>query len=58
MNDETAHWIKEFRINAARMRERATAVSSPVMREQFEKIARELDHWADVEEQPLAGDRA
>jgi hypothetical protein len=58
MTDETAHWVKEYRINAARMRERANAVSSPAMREQFEKIARELDHWADVEEATAAGDRS
>ena len=45
--DERAHLIKEYRINAARMRQRANAVSSPAMREQFEQIARELDHWAD-----------
>ena len=41
MIDERAHLIKEYRINAARMRERANAVSSPPMREQFEQLARE-----------------
>ena len=45
--DERAHLIKEYRINAARMRAQANAVSSPAMREQFEQIARELEHWAD-----------
>ena len=56
--DETSHWINEYRINAARMRERANAVSSPAMREQFEQIARELEHWADAEEAAARGDRS
>jgi len=47
MTDERAHFVREYRINAARMRERANAVSSPAMREQFEQIARELDQMAD-----------
>jgi hypothetical protein len=51
--DETSHWIKEYRINAARMRERANAVRKPEDREQFEQIARELDHWADTAERLL-----
>ena len=50
--DERAHWIKEYRINAARMRERANAVSSPAMREQFEQLARELEKFADAAERP------
>jgi hypothetical protein len=45
--DETAHWIKEYRINAARMRERANSVSRPEQREQFEQLAREFDQMAD-----------
>jgi hypothetical protein len=44
--DERAHLIKEYRINAARMRERANAVRNPRQRAEFEQIARELDHWA------------
>jgi hypothetical protein len=44
--DERAHWIKEYRINAARMRERANALRNPRQRAEFEQIARELDHWA------------
>jgi hypothetical protein len=46
--DETAHLISEYRINAARMRERANAVRNPAEREQFEQIARELEKFADV----------
>ena len=42
--DKRAHWIKEYRINAARMRERANAVRNPRQRAEFEQIARELDH--------------
>ena len=56
--DERAHWIKEYRINAARMRERANSVRNPAEREQFEQIARELDHWADAEEAAARGDRS
>ena len=56
--DERAHLIKEYRINAARMRAQANAVSSPAMREQFEQIARELEHWADAEETAARGDRS
>ena len=55
--DERAHWIKEYRINAARMRERANAVRNPRQRAEFEQIARELDHWADAEEAAARGDR-
>ena len=44
--DERAHWIKEYRINAARMRERANAVRNPRQRAEFEQIARELDYCA------------
>jgi hypothetical protein len=47
MTDETAHLIKEYRANAARMRAQANSVRSPADREQFEQIARELDHLAD-----------
>jgi hypothetical protein len=47
MTDETAHWIQEYRINAARMRAQANSVRNPAEREQFEQIARELDHLAD-----------
>ena len=47
MTDETSHWINEYRINAARMRAIANSTRNPATREQFEQIARELDHWAD-----------
>jgi hypothetical protein len=47
MTDDTAHWVREYRINAARMRAQANSVRSPAEREQFEQIARELDHLAD-----------
>jgi hypothetical protein len=47
MTDETAHLIKEYRVNAARMRAQANSVRSPAKREQFEQIARKLDHMAD-----------
>ena len=47
MTDDTAHLIKEYRANAARMRAQANSVRSPAAREQFEQIARELDHLAD-----------
>ena len=47
MTDETAHLIKEYRINSARMRAQANAARRPEDREQFEQIARELDHLAD-----------
>ena len=47
MTDETAHLIKEYRANAARMRAQANSVRSQAKREQFEQIARELDHLAD-----------
>ena len=55
--DETAHLISEYRINAARMRAIANA-AKPEDREQFEQIARELDHWADAEEAAARGDRS
>ena len=55
--DERAHWIQEYRINAERMRARANSVRNPAEREQFEQIARELDHWADVEEAAARGNR-
>ena len=45
--DERAHWVKEYRANAARMRAQANSVRNPAEREQFEQIARELDHLAD-----------
>jgi hypothetical protein len=45
--DETAHLISEYRINAARMRERANSVRNPAEREQFQQLARELDQMAD-----------
>ena len=47
MTDEIAHLIKEYRANAARMRAQADSVRSPARREQFEQIARQLDHLAD-----------
>ena len=56
--DERAHWIKEYRINAAHMRQRANAVRNPRQRAEFEQIARELDHWADAEEAAARGDRS
>ena len=56
--DETSHWINEYRINAARMRAIANSVRNPAEREQFEQIARELDHWADAEEAAARGDRS
>ena len=56
MTNDTAHWIREYRINAARMRERANAVRNPRQRAEFEQIARELDHWADAEEAAARGD--
>ena len=58
MTDETAHWIREYRINAARMRAIANSVRNPAKREQFEQIARELDHWTDAEEADARGDRS
>jgi hypothetical protein len=48
MTDETAHWVKEYRINAARMRAQANAARKPEDREQFEQIARELEKFADA----------
>jgi hypothetical protein len=56
--DERAHLIKEYRINATRMRAQANAARKPEDREQFEQIARELDHWADAEEAAARGDRS
>jgi hypothetical protein len=47
MTDDIAHLIKEYRANAARMRAQADSVRSPAGREQFEQIARDLDHLAD-----------
>jgi hypothetical protein len=47
MTDDTAHLIKEYRANAARMRAQANSVRGPTEREQFEQIARDLDHLAD-----------
>jgi hypothetical protein len=41
--DERAHLIKEYRINAARMRAQANAARKREDREQFEQIARELE---------------
>ena len=55
--DETAHLISEYRINAARMRAQANSVRNPAEREQFEQIARELDHWADAEEAAARRDK-
>jgi hypothetical protein len=46
--DDRAHWIREYRINAARMRAQANSVRNPAEREQFEQIARELEKFADV----------
>ena len=45
--DERAHLIKEYRINATRMRAQANAARKPEDRAEFEKIARELDQMAD-----------
>jgi hypothetical protein len=56
--DERAHWIREYRINAARMRAQAYSVRNPQQRAEFEQIARELDHWADAEEAAARGDRS
>ena len=42
MTDDTAHLIKEYRANAARMRAQANSVRGPTEREQFEQIARKL----------------
>ena len=47
MIDEITHLIKEYRANAARMRAQADSVRSPAERDQFEQIARDLDHLAD-----------
>jgi hypothetical protein len=55
MTDDTAHLIKEYRANAARMRSQANSVRSPAAREQFEQIARELDHLADYLAQKSQG---
>ena len=55
MTDETAHLIKEYRVNAARMRAQATSVRSPAKREQFEQIARKLEHLADYLAQKSQG---
>jgi DNA invertase Pin-like site-specific DNA recombinase len=57
MTDERAHWVREYRINAERMRAIANA-AKPEDREQFEQLARELEHWADVEEAAARGDRS
>jgi hypothetical protein len=46
--DETSHLIQEYRINAARMRAIANSTRSPETKAQFEQLARELDHLADV----------
>jgi hypothetical protein len=56
--DERSHLIQEYRINAARMRAIANSVRSPAMGEQFEQLARELEHLADQEETRIAGDRS
>ena len=37
MTDERAHWIREYRINAARMRAIANSVRNPAERQQFER---------------------
>ena len=52
--DERAHWIKEYRINAARMRERANSVRNPAKREQFEQIAVNRITGPMQRKQPLA----
>jgi hypothetical protein len=58
MTDETAHLIKEYQANAARMRAQANSVRSPTERDQFEQIARELDHLADSTAATQKGQRA
>jgi hypothetical protein len=50
MTDETAHWIREYRINAARMRAIATAARKPEQRAEFERLAREFEKFADATE--------
>jgi hypothetical protein len=56
--EEIAHQIREYRANAARMRAIANPVRSKATREQFEQLARELEHLADQEEVRIAGDRS
>jgi hypothetical protein len=58
MTNDTAHWIREYRINAARMRERANAVRQPEQRAEFERLAREFEKFADAEEAAARGDRS
>jgi len=53
MTDETSHWIREYRINAARMRAQANAARNPQQRAQFERLARELEKFADATERYL-----
>jgi hypothetical protein len=48
--DETSHWINEYRINAARMRAIANSVRRPDERAEFERLARELEKFADATE--------
>ena len=50
MTDETSHWINEYRINAARMRAIANSVRRPEERAEFERLARELEKFADATE--------
>jgi len=52
--DERAHWIKEYRINAARMRAIANSVRNPAKREQFEQIAVNRITGPMPRKQPLA----
>ena len=56
--DETSHLIREYRINAARMRAIANSTRSPETKAQFEQLARELDHLADQEAALAAGVRS
>ena len=46
--DETSHWINEYRINAARMRAIANSVRRPEERAEFERLAGELEKFADA----------
>ena len=50
MTDETAHWVREYRINAERMRALANAARQQEQQERFEKLARELENFADAVE--------
>jgi len=55
MTDDTAHFIMEYRENARRMRALANSVRSSQESAEFERIARELENWADQEVARIAG---